>query len=102
MPTHSSTLARIIPLTEETGGLPSTGVAESDTTEATEHTHSKSSSRKHCALAIVQRGRGTLEKFNDTLKVKGIDPHSVPPSLSSHSRPWCLLPEHISRSGPRL
>ena len=40
MPTHSSTLARIIPWTEEPGGLPSMGVSESDTTEATEHTHS--------------------------------------------------------------
>ena len=74
-------------------------VTESDTAEVTEHVHSKASSRKHCGLAIVQRGRGSLEKFNDTLKVKGTDAHSVPPS--SHSHPWCLLPEHISRSRPR-
>lgn len=75
--------------------------SQSDTAEATEHVHSKASSRKHCGLAVVQRGRGSLEKFNDTLKVKGTDPHSVPPSPSSHSRPWCLLPEPISRSRPR-
>ena len=62
----------------------------------------KASSRKRCGLAVVQRGRGSLEKYNDTLKVKGADPHSVLPSPSSHTCPWCLLPEHVSRSRPRL
>ena len=35
MATHSSNLAWIIPGTEEPGGLPSMGLTESDTTEAT-------------------------------------------------------------------
>ena len=39
MATHSSILARKVPLTEESGGLQSTGHKESDMTEATEHTY---------------------------------------------------------------
>ena len=39
MATHSSSLAWKIPWTEEPGGLQSTGLQRSDTTEPTEHTH---------------------------------------------------------------
>ena len=40
MVTHSSILAWRIPGTEEPGGLQSTGLQESDTAEAPEHTRS--------------------------------------------------------------
>ena len=39
MTTHSSILAWRIPLTEEPGGLPSTGSRQSDTTELLNHEH---------------------------------------------------------------
>ena len=41
MATHSSVLAWRIPRTEEPGGLQSMGLKESDTTEATEHAHTR-------------------------------------------------------------
>ena len=40
--THSSILAWIIPWTEEPGRLQSIGLQELDTTEMTEHAHTKS------------------------------------------------------------
>ena len=44
--THSGILAWRIPWTEEPGGLQSWGRKESDTTEATEHTHEGGAAKK--------------------------------------------------------
>ena len=62
MTTYSSTLAWMIPWTEETGGLQSMGLTESDTTELKTHLCPACEEREIKAFTNLLLMRGSLSR----------------------------------------
>ena len=68
MTTYSSTLAWMIPWTEETGGLQSMGLAESDTTELKTHLCPACEEREIKAFSNLLLMRGSLQGLVSCVK----------------------------------